>query len=194
MKAKSLDEWYAELEQEYARWQTIYTEGGNDPFWADGMGLELTRNHIIYEKNQIDELFPNASHREAYDRPLPPKIDRNYMARPDRIRQAAKQKLAILESNPNYLYLKEHAPRMPPGLKKSACIDAVLGYMTGLRIAIETDDVVAQRRYGDADGYLNSFERAVQKVQAYQPSENEQLSLFYDSGFDDNEESEELTL
>ncbi len=41
------------LENEYARWDELFTKGGSDPFWTDGVNLELTRNHILYYKAQL---------------------------------------------------------------------------------------------------------------------------------------------
>ena len=38
----------AELEKEYAQWDEVFTNGGSDPFWTDGVGLDLIRNHILY--------------------------------------------------------------------------------------------------------------------------------------------------
>ena len=36
-----------ELEKEYARWDEVFTKGGSDPFWSDGVNLELIRNRIL---------------------------------------------------------------------------------------------------------------------------------------------------
>ena len=36
-----------ELEREFRHWDDLYHHGGYDPFYADGMNLNLTRNHII---------------------------------------------------------------------------------------------------------------------------------------------------
>ena len=43
----------AELEKSYAQWDEVFTKGGSDPFWTDGVNLELTRNHILYYKEQL---------------------------------------------------------------------------------------------------------------------------------------------
>ena len=47
-----------ELEKAYAQWESLYLQGGSDPFYADGVNLNLVRNHILYFKRQIEETQP----------------------------------------------------------------------------------------------------------------------------------------
>lgn len=49
-----------------AHWLNLRDYGCSDPFWPDGTNMNLTRNHVIYEKRQIDELC------EAHGLPVPP--------------------------------------------------------------------------------------------------------------------------
>ena len=51
---------------EIAHWLNLRDYGCSDPFWPDGTNMNLTRNHVIYEKRQIDELC------EAHGLPVPP--------------------------------------------------------------------------------------------------------------------------
>lgn len=92
---KSVEELYAEIEAEFARWDYIYSYGCQDPFWADGTNLNLIRNHIIYWSRFLQDkltgiqisLFPTDV---VLKRPLPPKVPENYMAPqgqyPDRLK------------------------------------------------------------------------------------------------------------
>ena len=41
-----------ELESAYERWNLLYTQGGSDPFWADGFNLNLTRT-VFFGNNGI---------------------------------------------------------------------------------------------------------------------------------------------
>lgn len=54
MKKKTLEQELQELckhvRQEIEIWEYINQNGCNDPFWADGTNMNLTRNHIIYDK------------------------------------------------------------------------------------------------------------------------------------------------
>lgn len=45
-----------EIQKSRAHWDDIYTNGCSDPFWPDGVNLNLVRNHIIYYLSQINDL------------------------------------------------------------------------------------------------------------------------------------------
>lgn len=45
---------YAEsLAEMFNRWDNMYKNSCRDPFWADGVNLNLIRNHILYYKGEI---------------------------------------------------------------------------------------------------------------------------------------------
>ena len=68
--------------REIARWKCIQEHGCNDPFWADGCNMNLTRNHIISYKHDIQEMCEenNMPLPEGYYLATPPEVDNNYMA------------------------------------------------------------------------------------------------------------------
>ena len=70
-----------ELEKAYAQWESLYKQGGSDPFYPDGVNLNLVRNHILYFKRQIEETQPLYKNSEVYQRELPPQVEDSYMAR-----------------------------------------------------------------------------------------------------------------
>lgn len=115
-----------ELEKAYAQWQALYNHGGSDPTWPDGVNLNLVRNHIYYYKRQIEEKCPLYMGHELYQRPLPPEVDDNYMARAGEIREHAKQSLQAYLADPDYRYLLRHKDNLPPKTRKEVCLDAVL--------------------------------------------------------------------
>lgn len=43
----------AALENDYARWDELFTKGGSDPFWSDGVSLNMVRDRIIACKAQL---------------------------------------------------------------------------------------------------------------------------------------------
>jgi len=51
-----LDKEVAEIHERADRWNSIMQNGCSDPFWPDGVNLNLVRNHIIYAKNRIREI------------------------------------------------------------------------------------------------------------------------------------------
>lgn len=66
------------------RWTRHRDRGCSDPTWADGVNMNLLRNHMIYAKSAIRSLceefgilMPN-----EMDIPIPPYVDANYFADP----------------------------------------------------------------------------------------------------------------
>lgn len=153
-----------ELEKAYAHWQALYDYGGSDPTWPDGVNLNLVRGHITVYKRQIEEDCPLYMSHELYQRPLPPKVDDNYMARADEIREHARQSLQAYLADQDYRYLLRHKDSLSHRLKQELCIENVLGYVRGLKTALEQDNLVAMRLHERADFYLDSFKDCADKV------------------------------
>ena len=84
-----------ELETSYQRWAELYEKGGPDPFYPDGINLNLVRNHIIYYKRRIEESDPAMMNSPWYQMELPPEVESTYMARADEIRAHAKRTKTI---------------------------------------------------------------------------------------------------
>ena len=38
-----------ELKKAYAQWESLYKQGGSDPFYPDGVNLNLVRNHLLLQ-------------------------------------------------------------------------------------------------------------------------------------------------
>lgn len=155
----------AELERGYAQWDELFTKGGSDPFWTDGVGIELVRNHIIFYKQQLEKqgnsLFGLP---DAYYRELPPEVDCNYMARPDEIRENARKAMEIIDADENLKFVREQAPHLSETQYKQFCIAAIINYAENLRRAIAKDDLVIMRRYENPERYLESFESAAMRI------------------------------
>ena len=164
-KRNRATDYAAELEKEYARWDEVFTRGGSDPFWTDGVNLELTRNHILHYKEQLakqdNSLFglPDIYYRET-----PPEVDPNYMARPDEIRENARKAMKIIDADENLKFVWEQAPHLSEAQYKQFCIAAVINYAENLRRAIAEDDLIIMRRYENPERYLESFEAAAQRI------------------------------
>lgn len=69
-----------ELVEELKHWQYLREHGCQDLFWADGVNMNLTRNHIIYYKMRLRELCPDGNLPEEYFLPTHPEVDDNYLA------------------------------------------------------------------------------------------------------------------
>ena len=165
MSRKHETDYAAELENNYARWDKVFTEGGSDPFWADGVSLSLIRSQILYCKEQLakqeNSLFGLP---EIYYREIPPEVDSYYMARPDEIRENARKAMEIIDADENLTFVREQFPSLSEQQRKQWCIPAIINYAENLRRAIAADDLIIMRRYEHPDSYLESFESAAIKI------------------------------
>jgi len=164
-RKKHEPDYAAELEKSYAEWNEVFTKGGSDPFWTDGVNLELVRNRIISCKQQLEKqgnsLFGLP---DSYYRELPPEVDSDYMARPDEIRENARKAMEIIDADENLKFVREQAPSLSEAQYKQFCIAAIINYAENLRRAIAKDDLVIMRRYENPDSYLESFESAAMRI------------------------------
>lgn len=165
MSRKHETDYAVALENEYARWDEVFTNGGSDPFWTDGVNLELTRNHILYYKAQLSKqensLFGLP---KIYYREIPPEVDSNYMARPDEIRENARKAMEIIDADENLKFVREQFPSLSEQQRKQYCLPAIINYAENLWRAIAEDDLIIMRRYEHPEHYLESFESAAIKI------------------------------
>ena len=165
------------IEDSYASWERYMTEGGSDPFWADGVNMNLICNHIISYRKQLEEMCVNGERPDILNRELPPEMPDNYMARADEIREAAGKTLEVYKSNPTYLWCREQAKRIPDKLLKKSVIPNILGYVTGLEASIKNDDLVSMRRHRDPERYIGSFDTCRKEIEKLLPQiEREQMT------------------
>ena len=63
-------------------WKDIKDNGCHDPFWADGVNMNLARNHILYNKSMLFEICTqeNIPIPDEYYLQTPPEVNSNYMA------------------------------------------------------------------------------------------------------------------
>ena len=154
----------AALQKAFDRWDDIHKNGCDDPFWPDGVNLELVRNHILYYRALLEETPTLFGFPEIYYREVPPEIPQSYMARPDEIRAAAKASLEVYRADPDYQFIAEHREEIPEKVQKKLCIGAALGYVSGLERAIAEDNLVAMRRHEDPDSYLPGFVSCARQI------------------------------
>lgn len=73
-----------EIKEQIERWKAYKKGGCSDPFWPDGVNMNLVRNHVIFAKGQIKRACAESSMQipEEFYLPTPPAIDDNYFAKP----------------------------------------------------------------------------------------------------------------
>lgn len=166
----------ASLKNSFERWDYLNKHGGFDPSFSDGVNMNLVRSHIAYYKEKIEEtLLP---YPEIYYRDNPPKVDQDYMARPDEIRENAKLSLMQFEENDSFQYLKNAVRELTDIQTDRLHIRNILGYETALRTAIAEDDLITMRRYENPERYIKSFEQAANAVRQLEPEEDFQMKFF----------------
>lgn len=162
-KNKSID-YAAQLQVRFDHWDNININGGSDPSWADGVNMNLVRNHILHGKREIEENIGGLAYPEIYYRETPPEVDSSYMARADEIRQNARKSLEAYKASPDYQYLCRTITRMNKKQISETSIDSVINYATSLEHAIENDNLVKMRQHERTQSYLDSFASCVQRI------------------------------
>lgn len=142
------------LIKSFARWQHLYEFGGTDPFYEDGVNLNLARNQILAARKDLEDLgyFP-----AVYNQEVPPVVDNKYMARADEIREHARESITAYKYDENYLYLITNSGKISKKAADEICLGYVLGYVRSLEEFINHDDLVKMRRHERPDIYLDSF-------------------------------------
>ena len=179
MKKKDLvAENTASLEERFERWDEIYINGCRDPFWPDGINLNLIRNHIRYYKEELEKSITDAEYPPIYYRDIPPKVDAGYMARTEEIKENAVRTLYALQDDATLKMIKRKMLGMDEKFLTQCSAKVVVNYETELQNAIEKNDYVIMRRYEQPNYYMDSINRCAEKMRAYVPPENSQMSIF----------------
>ena len=76
-----LEKYRKELVEDIERWQHINEHGCNDPFWTDGDNMNLVRNHIIHDKQNIFAICEETGEPlpGEYYLATPPEVSSMYM-------------------------------------------------------------------------------------------------------------------
>ena len=189
---KPKEDYAAELQKSFDRWEHIRVNGCNDPCWPDGVNMNLVHNHIFYYKRKIEETMPPEEYPAVYFRETPPEVDRDYIARGDEIRANAKNSLKVYKADPDYKFLLGRVERLTEKQRKETYIHAVFGYVSGLENAINMGDLITMRRHERASSYTDSFSNCAARVRELKPPENEQMSLFdYNNDYEDYDTEDE---
>ena len=79
---QKVKQYCGEIRKEISQGKEINQSGCNDPFWPDGVNMNLTRNHIIYYQRLIAEICTENQLPlpVEYYLSVPPEVDNYYMA------------------------------------------------------------------------------------------------------------------
>lgn len=78
-----IEKFAKKIVRELATWENYRVYGGQDPFYSDGVNMNLIRQHIISYKNDIRDLCAenNIDLPIEYYLPTPQKVNDDYMAK-----------------------------------------------------------------------------------------------------------------
>mgnify|MGYP001625266043 FL=1 len=176
---------YAErLKEDYKKWDTIWKTGWSDPNYPDGEGLYGVRNHIIFDKRELEK--EGGELPEEYSRPLPMEMPRDYMAGVKELWYQGIQTYQSYLADENYQYLCQVQESLPKQVRKESYIDNVTGYTKRLCHALKQKDFLTLRLYKYPERYRESFQECRQRINAMmadqipleQDREDGQLDLF----------------
>lgn len=86
------------------------------------------------------------------------------MARPDEIRENARNAMETIDSNEDLKFIREQFQTLSEQQIKEWHILAVINYAENLRRAIREDDLVIMRRYENPERFLESFLAAARQI------------------------------
>jgi hypothetical protein len=157
---------FQELETTYNRYFDLFINGGSDPTWADGVNMNLCKNHFFYHMDQIKQIYQERkwSCLDWIYETLLPQVDYEYMARKEEIKQHAVDALRLFEANENLASLLEKEPLLNKKDNDYLAVSCVCGYYTILVRAIKADDYVTMRRYESPESYFEDFVKYADKV------------------------------
>lgn len=167
------------LEERFQHYEEVLENGCNDPLWADGLNLNLIRNHIIIVKRNIEKELSIDEYPDVYYKMTPEKIDDDYMAKPDEIREKAKEVLMMFRSY-HYIHELESASYyLDKNQLVNTGIEGAICLIKNLDEAIKEDDLVGMRRlFKNSDYKMKNFEKVFENLCEINMEEERQISLF----------------
>ena len=103
----------AEIANRIDRWNHLCEFGGKDPTYADGVNMNIVRNHILIAKQKCEKEL-DGDYPQEYYFPTPDVVDPDYMARSAEIEENAKKEgVVTLPSGLQYKVLREGNGAIP---------------------------------------------------------------------------------
>ncbi|MCI9092426.1 MAG: hypothetical protein HFF36_01375 [Coprobacillus sp.] len=167
------------LEERFQHYEEVLENGCDDPLWADGLNLNLIRNHIIIAKRNIEEEFSIDEYPDVYYKKTPEKINDDYMVKADEIREKAKEVLMMFRSYPHLHELESASYYLDKNQLVNTGIEGALCLIKNLDEAMKEDNLVGMRRLSkNLDHKMKDFEKAFENLCEINMEEERQISLF----------------
>lgn len=68
-----------EIRDSRKRYEDLRVHGGSDPFWSDGVNMNLCRNHVMYFRKQVETELDPENYPEEYFLEIPAEVSVHYI-------------------------------------------------------------------------------------------------------------------
>lgn len=167
-----------QLKQDYKHWEEVYHNGTSDPYWQDGLNLNLIRNHILYDKRMLKEELSEEQLPELYFKETPPEKDIQYMARKEEILQNAVEYYKKCIQTEGWNELNNADDFYDENDSEQKSMRFLVSRIRGLKTSIECLNYVEMRRFKDPSEDIEEIKKLAQRLEEINLSGMEQLSLF----------------
>lgn len=148
VQGKTAEAWMQIFQKLSYEWEKVWKYGTADNMWPDGITLNHIRKEMIHAKELIEESCNNEG------LVIPDEMPRCYMANADKIRTQAKRAQQGYLQDKEYQYLCQMERKLIEQQKERTQLVITLGKVRNLIRAIEQDDLVVMREYGN-DGQFS---------------------------------------
>ena len=166
------------MKNDYEHWKDVYDNGCNDPSWADGFNLNLIRNHIIYDKIQLQKILTEDELPEIYFKELPSEVDPDYIAKKEEILENAKSYYNVCVHAEGWDKLENAFDFLDENDQEQESMRFLISSVLWLKEYIENEDNVAMRRHKDPTDMINKINKCAERLIELQIHGEQQLSLF----------------
>ena len=156
-KSSKLPDYAEQIRESIGRWNYLKENGGSDPFWSDGVNMNLVRNHILYYKRMISETMEEPEYPKEFYLETPPEVHNHYMSKPEEIREKAKIALNVLKHNEDYIFIKSNINMEDA---KTANVFRTIHWINGFQESFNAGDLVDTRRC------INAVESYTEKLKS----------------------------
>lgn len=139
-------------------WEKVWKYGDRDKMWPDGVTLNRIREELIKMKGE-EENDENMS--------IPEVVSNDYMANADKIREDTEYAIKKYLQNEDYQYLCQMKSRLTEQQREKSKIMLILGKIENLIRAMEEDDLVIMREYGEEGMFLNRITETTQMIKSF---------------------------
>lgn len=160
---EQLDSKIEELAALFIGWNHVKEHGSASPVWTDGQDLNFIRGKMERLEKEIKSLAAE-HHVEVRLEELPPRVSDGYMLRAGKIKERA---LEVFEEcySEDYFFILKHARTLDEGQQEETGAAALFAEMREFALALERDNVVKLKKYGDNRRLLRKILDCKKKVE-----------------------------